>query len=172
MKKIIPYILAVAFLSGLVYLGIKEYKESLRTSEIASERINTLNIENEHLKKLNDSLFDKAVLADLLMEENERLADSIGKIADSPGLPCEHELALREQEVEYVRAALDKCKESKAIQTQRVGLAEIRVENQVELCGEMMVISKQDIKAEKRKSFFRGMGTGGLIVGILIILAL
>ena len=175
MKRITPYIiyiLSAAFLAGLVYVGIREHQSALRRAENASAVMETLKIENAHLQKLSDSLFDRTVILDQEQDRYERLADSLGEIANRPELPCEHELALKKEEVKYVRAALDKCKETKAIQTQRVGLAEIRVENQVELCGKMMAVHKQDLKEEKRKSFLRGMGVGGLAVGILIILAL
>jgi hypothetical protein len=171
-KQLLRYIVPAALFGLLVWIYIAQEQKSIRTHEKHLKRIVALQNENEDLKKRSDSLLDLSITLDVQMDELEGKADSLASVAESKDLPCERELELRKGEVEYVRAALEKCKESKAIQTTRVGLSEIRVENQVELCGEMMVVNKKDFKQEKRKSFFKGMGTGGLLVGILIILAL
>lgn len=172
MKKILPYIGFAILFIGLVWICIVLDRKSVTEREITSEKIESLETENKDLKKLSDSLFTIVKINDIDMSELERKADSLGEIAETLEMPCEHELELRKKETDFVRMALEKCKESKAIQTTRVGLSEIRVENQVELCGEMKVVYKRDLKVEKRKSFFQGMGAGGLLVGILIILAL
>lgn len=171
MKKILPYIVPIALFFLVVY--VYTYLERKHERELlnASAVIETLKIENNHLQKLSDSLFDRSVVLDAEMAELEKKADSLGEVATLP-MPCEHELELRKEEVRLVRGALAKCKESKAIQTTRVGIAEIRVENQVAICDNLIKYHKTDLKAEKRRSFLRGAGTGGLIVGILIILAL
>jgi hypothetical protein len=171
MKQLLRYIVPAALFGLLVWIYIAQEQKSIRTHEKHLKRIVALQNENDDLKKRSDSLLDLSITLDVQMDELEGKADSLALIAETLEMPCEHELELRKRETEFVRAALEKCKESKAIQTTRVGLSEIRVENQVELCGEMMVV-KKDFKQEKRKSFFKGMGTGGLLVGILIILAL
>ena len=172
MKRIFSYIGFAALLGCLVWLYITQEQKSIREAEIASERILVLQTKNENLKKLSDSLSNEVMIRDKDMGELERKADSLGEIAETLEMPCEHALELRSREVEYVRMALKKCKEAKTIQTTRVGLSDIRVENQVELCGEVIQMNKSVLKSEKRKSFFKGMGVGGLAIGILIILAL
>ena len=172
MRKILSYIGVAALLFGIVYIYITQEKKSLEQLDIASERISELQSNNDDLKKLSDSLLARVVILDSEMDGLEKKADSLGEIADALEMPCEHELELRKRETDYVRMALKKCKESKTIQTTRVGLSEIKVSNQVELCGEVVEVYKSNLKMEKRKSFFRGMGAGGLAIGILIILAL
>ena len=171
MKKWTPYLLSAALFFGVVYVYTTLERKRAREAENASAVIETLKIENGHLQKLSDSLFDRSVILDSEMAELERKADSLGKVATLP-MPCEHELELKKEEVRLVRGALAKCKESKAIQTTRVGLQEIRVENQVAICDNLIKYHKQDLREEKRKAFFKGAGVGGLVVGILIILAL
>ena len=105
------------------------------------------------------------------MDKLEQKADSLANLATLP-MPCEHELELRKGELVAVRGALAKCKESKAIQTTRLGLSEIRVENQVAICDKQIQVIEVEDKKAKRKTFFKGMGVGGLLVGILVILAL
>jgi hypothetical protein len=172
MKKALRYIVPAALFFGLVYIYITQEQKFLRTQEKYLTEIETLNIENTHLQKLSDSLFDRTVILDGEMGDLEKKADSLGEIADGSDLPCEHELELRKGELVYVRKALDKCKETKAIQTTRIGLCEMRIENQVEITEKVQRISSKELKREKRKSFLKGAGTGGLIIGILIILAL
>jgi hypothetical protein len=173
-KKAIAYIVIGALFSVLLYVTITQARKLNQAHSNASRDdvlIETLTIENEHLQKLSDSLFDKTVLLDTEMNELERKADSLGKVATLP-MPCEHELELKREEVKLVRGALAKCKEAKSIQTTRLGLCEMQIENHVVINETVMRVSSTQLKQEKRKSFFRGVGAGGLLVGILIIIAL
>ena len=171
MKKILTYLVPAALFFGVVYTYTTLQRKSVRERENALKTINELKQYNRHLEKTLDTLWESAMIKDVQMERLEEKADSLANLATLP-MPCEHELELKKQEVDAVRGALAKCKESKAIQTARAGLAEIMVTNQVELCDAIRTIDVKDYREAKRRAFFRGMGTGGLVVGILIILAL
>ena len=138
---------------------------------MAREEVVQLKQYQKHLENTIDTLGELAIIKDVEMDRLEQKADSLAHLATLP-MPCEHELELRKEEIVAVRGALAKCKKSKAIQTTRVGLSEIRVENQVKICDKITTIQKKDMKKEKRKAFLKGAGVGGLLVGILIILAL
>jgi len=173
MKKILSFIGIVAILTLIIWGSLRLHQERLDEAiNVNNAKIEELKNENDALVKLSDSLLNDYVKLNVQMGDLERKADSLGDIAETLEMPCEHALELRSREVEFVRMALKKCKEAKTIQTTRVGLSEIKVKNQVKICSEEITIHKSDLKIEKRKSFFRGMGTGGLIIGILIILAL
>ena len=171
MKKILPYIASAAFLALLVWVYIAQEQKSIRELEKTREDIVNLKLYNQHLENTIDTLGEVVIYKDLEMDKLEQKADSLANLATLP-MPCEHELELKKQEVEAVRGALAKCKESKAIQTTRLGLSEIRVENQVAICDKQIQVIEVEDKKAKRKTFFKGMGVGGLLVGILVILAL
>ena len=171
MKKILPYIASAAFLALLVWVYIAQEQKSIRELEKTREDIVNLKLYNRHLENTIDTLGEVVIYKDLEMDKLEQKADSLANLATLP-MPCEHELELKKQEVEAVRGALAKCKESKAIQTTRLGLSEIRVENQVAICDKQIQVIEVEDKKAKRKTFFKGMGVGGLLVGILVILAL
>jgi len=171
LKKILPYIASAAFLALLVWVYIAQEQKSIRELEKTREDIVNLKLYNRHLENTIDTLGEVVIYKDLEMDKLEQKADSLANLATLP-MPCEHELELKKQEVEAVRGALAKCKESKAIQTTRLGLSEIRVENQVAICDKQIQVIEVEDKKAKRKTFFKGMGVGGLLVGILVILAL
>jgi len=172
MKKIVNYI-GAALVLGLVIFAVVRIQNDREDKIIqkSNERIEALKIENANIIRVSDSLRNSVAVLEYEMDEMEKKADSLGEIANIE-MPCEHELELRKKEITYVRKALTKCKEAKTIQTTRVGLAEIRVNNEVKLCSEVVTIHKSELKKEKRKSFFKGAGVGGVVIGILIILAL
>ena len=173
MKNLLSLFGGVAILTLIIWGALRIHSEKMdELRKISSDKIDELVMENNHLVKLSDSLLGSYVRLEDDMDLLEQKADSLREVAEILELPCEHELELKQRETDYVRMALKKCKEAKAIQTTRVGLAEIKVENQVEICSEKVVIHISKMKEEKRKSFFKGMGAGGLIIGILIILAL
>jgi len=155
----------------LVWVYIAQEQKSIRELEKTREDIVNLKLYNRHLENTIDTLGEVVIYKDLEMDKLEQKADSLANLATLP-MPCEHELELKKQEVEAVRGALAKCKESKAIQTTRLGLSEIRVENQVAICDKQIQVIEVEDKKAKRKTFFKGMGVGGLLVGILVILAL
>lgn len=173
MKNILNYIGGAAILFLIVWGALRIQQDKIdQIKDVSNAKIEELEFENTRLVILSDSLLNKYAILEYDMGVLEGKADSLGKVAESLEMPCEHELELRKKENDFVRMALKKCKEAKTIQTTRVGLSEIMVANQVELRSEQIIIYKSDLKQEKRKSFFKGMGAGGLLVGILIILAL
>lgn len=170
MKRIIQISVSLALLIAIGYVGITLYQKSVRAHENALKQAKELREYSAHLENTLDKLREEAMLKDVEIEDLEEKADSLAREGKKP-MPCEHELEIRKQEVKVVREALAKCKEAKAIQSTRVSLAEIKVENEVELCGQLRAIEKRDFKKEKRKSFFKGMATGGGAI-LLLILAL
>lgn len=172
MKNLLS-IIGILFVFSLVVWGVVRWqgaKFAQATAE-SNAKIEQLKTENRNLQTRADELLDQAATYSVQAERYKRVADSIGEIANKP-LPCEHELELRRKEVRNVRAALDLCEKQKTLHVARVGLAEMQINNEVKLCGEMTVIQKTECKQKTRRAFFKGAGTGGLIVGILIILAL
>ena len=163
--------LCVALILVLGYVIISQRKSADRKLDMAREDIVRLKLYNQHLENTIDTLGEVVIYKDMEMDKLEQKADSLANLATLP-MPCEHELELRKEELVAVRGALVKCKESKAIQTTRLGLSEIRVENQVAICDKQINVIEVEDKKAKRKTFLKGMGVGGLLVGILVILAL
>ena len=172
MSRYLSYTLFFALLIACGYIYISSNKRAALERENSIARESILKEEIKKLEARSDSLLEQVVLLDLDLANAEARADSLGKVANSPGLPCEHELALRKEEVKAVRMALDKCKEAKGIQTTVYGLQEMVVEHKIDLCADQIKMYQKDFKVEKRKAFLRGAGLGAVVTAALIILAL
>jgi hypothetical protein len=171
-NRIITYIVFSALLGVALYVIILQQRNATRRLENASERVESLKDNVKSLEKLSDSLLERSFVLEMDMEIAEAKADSLGRIAGGSDLPCEHELVLREAEVRYVRTALDKCKESKALVVKSFGLQELVIENEVKICTELRHIDVSEHKKAKKRAFMAGAGIGSGATLLLLLLLL
>lgn len=137
--------------------------------------IRELSEENKRLQEKAKYNQIRAEVAENSMLFHEKVADSLKSELSKKDLPIEKVVGLQGERADNLEIALEKCKEAKTIYVNTVGLKEVVIDNQkqiITLESEVINALKLQHRKEKRKKFLQGMGAGGLLVGILIILAI
>lgn len=164
-------VLIIGILCYFLYIGGE--KMNSETNRLTSI-IETNNKKNE---KLEAQLYKKDLelkAVELEQAVYEAKVDSLRKELKKPH-DCEGTVSLQGSQIENLEGALDRCKEAKAIYAVKLGIStEMNINNEVVIheTVNMDKALKKAYRKEKRKTWLKGFGTGGFVVGLLIILAL
>lgn len=161
----------------VVGLGVDEYFDQANEKSMEAQFASILGQKDKENRAIRKELNIKKVeliAVERSQEYYESRADSLTVLLKTPR-PLPEVVGLQGEKIENLEGALVRCKEAKEIYTKKLGLTqELVVNNEViiEEATNLDEVLRRQVRKEKRKTFLKGFATGGLVMGLLIILAL
>jgi hypothetical protein len=160
-------------LAVVVFRGNKNYNK-LETERIERTfEIKQLKSLNERIEASNDKLAADNIRLNDLQIVHELKSDSLEKIINQIEQKPSRVGSLRKQQINELKTALKICERSKGVYVKRIGLKnDIQINNDVIIDNfeQLQTLDKKKLRKAKRKSFVKGLVSGGIIVTALFIL--
>lgn len=136
------------------------------------KKIDSLELLNSDLKLSMANELKKVEKIEKSEDHHKSLADSLSIEIKKPHT-CPEVVELQEKQISALESSLERCKESKSVYRVTIQKCQELVAN-----TEMIIVTDKELdkanyklhSQEKKKSFFKGMATGGAITIVLVLL--